>query len=326
MDIYFDDEDSEMNDGFSTDYSTREPSPALLSTNPKHQRVVRHDLHDTDISGLYSHELPGLEGPDLLTAALLMGCYRSKEHDGPLVSSKADDENADLHDDDPNIYLDSESPREAWEASRRAENPRFTALCSNKDPQCPYTTLSTRMHYHCPEEKCRLSKPTSPTDPSASASGVPELENSLDEYDPNHIHCVSRLGPFPDSAGECHLQSSLYKYPDHKCCYWKDEFVDGMTSRGKRAYEKRKLEEAKRKHMRILDRSGEIAVSLGQGQMVGIRDCERLGGLGEAGRGLLGELESGGLDGEVATMGEAIGGMRDELEAMNNGSDDHFGF
>jgi hypothetical protein len=41
---------------------------------------------------------------------------------------------------------------------------------------------------------------------------------------------------------------------------------------------------------------------------------------------LLGELESGGLDGEVATMGEVIGGMRDELEAMNNGSDDHFGF
>jgi hypothetical protein len=99
-----------------------------------------------------------------------------------------------------------------------------------------------------------------------------------------------------------------------------------MTSRGKRVYEKKKLEEANRKHMLILDRSGEIAVSLGQGQMVGVRDCERLGGLGEAGMGLLWELESGGLDGEVATMGEVIGGMRDELETMNNGSDDHFSF
>ncbi|KAE9372401.1 hypothetical protein N431DRAFT_340250 [Stipitochalara longipes BDJ] len=317
MTINSENEDCEMNDDSSTCYNARESSPAHAYL--RDEDLSNCDLPDLETSDLYSSDLPGLDGPGVWGAQVLFDlCRKEKE---TLVTRKNDHE-SDFYDDDTNNYLDTESFREAWMANKPAKNPRITALCSNEDPQCPYTILSTRLHYHCPAEKCRLSKPTSPANSSSSIAG----KCSPDDYDPNHVHCVSRLGPFPDSAGECHLYNSLHNFKTHKCCYWKDEYVDEMTSRGKRAYEKRKEEEARRKHMQIRDRSSEISIWLEVGKMVGIRDCERLEGLEEGGRGLLGELESGVWDGDVAKMGEVIGGMRDELEAMDGGFADDFGF
>lgn len=145
-----------------------------------------------------------------------------------------------------NVYLDATSPREAWEAHKPTENPMFTALCTQRDAQCPYTILSTRLHYHCPPEKCKLSRPSS--NPSQQEGALQDV------YDPDHTHCVSRLGAFPDSAGECHLQNSRSRFPNHKCCYWDEEDLKTVPTRGQRSCESKKLEEARKKGLRILDR------------------------------------------------------------------------
>lgn len=324
MDGYSEDKNSEMDEDSSTCCNAKETTSHVLA-HPRDETLSSRDIPDLDNPHLYSCDLHNLDGPGVCGAADFLEICR-KEEKTLLASKKDKDETLDHHDDDADTYYNAKSMHEVWVAKKRTENPRFTALCSIKDPHCPYTILSTRLHYHCPEEKCKLSKIIFPADVSSSASGVLGPEKPLDEYDPNHIHCVSRLGPFPDSAGECHLQNSLYKYPDHKCCYWKDEYLHEMTRRGKREYEKRKTEEAKRKHMLIRDRTGDVAVRLGQGQTVGIRDYERLGGLGEEGRGLLEELEGGVWDDEVEKMGEAVGGGRHEFQAIDDGSDDGFGF
>ena len=286
IEILSEDGDSDMENS-STVYSTREPSPSQA------------DARDED---LYSADIPSLKGPDLLGAFILKDISRKDEEEKRKLQAagKTDDNTYDdIYDDDADIYLDADSPREAWEANKPASNQMFTALCNLKNPDCPYTILSTRLHYHCPPEKCKLTQ-----------SGFP-LHNTLqEEHDPTHVHCVSRLGPFPDSAGECHLQNraQLDSFPKHTCCFWDQAAQDTIPARGKRAYNARKLEEAKRKHMRIYDRRDWIRLRLDLGGSVSLRDCD----LGVGGRGLM-EMSDGELREVKRLTNMGFEPVRDEL-------------
>lgn len=116
-----------MNDDLSTRYNSREPSLTPVNTID-----------------------------DIGAADLLLEMLRREQEN--LATKLEDGDDSDFYDDGADIYLDAESPREAWELHKPAENKILTARCSNKDPQCPHTILSTKIHYHCPEEKCLLSK------------------------------------------------------------------------------------------------------------------------------------------------------------------------
>lgn len=291
--------DSDMNDDAFTVYGMRESS--FLNTrdlsvhNTRESSPSRASVRDEEA---FKHERPDL-GADVYSALVLLDLYRK---DREKLQAIEDDNESDLYDDDANIYLDAESPREAWEANKLASNSIFTALCNLKDPQCPYTKLSTKLHYHCPPEKCQLSEPFPLSNPWLFNQEQQLLASS---HDPSHVHCVSRLGPFPDSAGECHLFNSIRSFPNHKCCYWNQADLDTIPERGKRAYESKKLEEAKRMHLRILDRREWISGWLGVEREVSIRDLE--GRLDGGGREWMQELERGDWDGEVGRVIGSVG-------------------
>ena len=257
--------DRSMSNNVITVYSTKEPSVCnTRESSAHHTRDSPPSWVEASDEELYNHDTPSSEGSEMCDAAeILVGMSR-------------------------NVYLDAPSPREAWEAHKMTENPMFTALCSLRNPQCPYTTLSTRLHYHCPPEKCKLSRPCS----------IPsQLERALqDEYDTNHTHCVSRLGPLPDSAGECHLQNSRSRFPNHKCCYWDEEDLKTVPTRGQRACESKKLEEARKKGLRILDRRGLIGNWLDVEREVTMMDLN----LDDGGRELETVLNSGLHEVEIA--------------------------
>lgn len=118
-----------------TIYSTREPSVCnTRESSAHHARDSSPSRAEASDEELYNYDTPSSEGSEMTGAAEI------------LVEMSR------------NVYLDAASPREAWEAHKPTENPMFTALCRLRNPQCPYTTLSTRLHYHCPPEKCKLSR------------------------------------------------------------------------------------------------------------------------------------------------------------------------
>jgi hypothetical protein len=294
-----------MNDDTSTVYNTGESSfqntrdPSVYNT--RKSSPLRASTRDEEV---FSHERPDL-GADVYGALLLLEIHRKDQENLQAIE---EDNDSDLYDDDADIYLDAESPRAAWEANKPASNSILTSLCSLRDPQCPYTNLSTKLHYHCPPEKCELSKPSS----SSSLSFLNQEQQLLAaSHDPNHVHCVSRLGPFPDSAGECHLFNSIHNFSNHKCCYWNQADLDTIPTRGKRAYESKKLEEANRMHLRILDRREWISGLLGVGREVSIRDLD--GCLDDRGREWMQELERGDWDREVREVGRLIGSAGEDL-------------
>jgi hypothetical protein len=249
--------DSSMKNKVIRVYNTREPSVCNTRESSHRRRDSSRSRAEAKDEEHYNHDIPSSAGSKMIVAAEV------------LVGMSA------------NVYLDAASPREAWEAHKMTENPMFTALCSLRNSECPYTTLSTRLHYHCPPEKCRLSRP----------SPIPFQQDRAfqDEYDPDHTHCVSRLGPFPDSAGECHLQNSRSRFPNHKCCYWDEEDLKSVPTRGQRACESKKLEEARKKGMRILDQRGLIGNWLDVEREVSMMDLN----LDDGGRELEAVLNSG---------------------------------
>jgi hypothetical protein len=269
------DSDSSMNDAVSTRSYTHPSSPPLA---PGTKNTI------DDLQGAYLlHEI----------------CRREAEKENRRGSSNIGSSFPD--DDDADIYLDAASPREAWEAHRpHTENKILTERCSERDPWCPYTRLSTKIHFHCPKEKCRLILP------SKVQKRTHDSPIGGERRGERHEHCVSRLGPYPESAGECHLLNSrLEEFRDHRCCEWVEADLATITVRGRRAYETRKTNEARRTGGMIFDRRGEIMVGgwieIGSGNPVldngGVRWLEGLqrGELDEAIQGLMGEgLPAGG--------------------------------
>ena len=148
------------------------------------------------------------------------------------------------------------------------------------------------MHFHCPEEKCRISRP------SSSSSRIPQSQDGGEGgVGQEHEHCVSRLGPYPDSAGECHLlNTQLEEFRDHRCCEWDEKDLATITVRGRRAYEMRKTEEARRMGGGVFDRRGEIwGIGVGGWLDIG-RGVEVSDFVDDRGRELLEQLQTGGLD------------------------------
>jgi hypothetical protein len=277
---FSEEDDNGMSDNASTCYSTRESSPS------------RADAKDEE---LFSHDLPDLEGSGLYGAALLIEiCRKEKEN---LKFLSRDKDALRISASEPDFCNGTKSIRAEHDRNmdRHTENPILTARCSLKDPQCVYTCLSTQTHYHCPPKKCTLSKPRS-TDSSAPSQDI------LDDHDLDHEHCISRLGPYPDSAGDCHLGNSLNNFPTHKCCYWTGADLDTLPRQSKRLYDDHKVLEARKKHMRIHDRRAWIGKQLNAGEKVTIRDCE----LGEGGRAFVDELRRGMLDREVGALPEVV--------------------
>jgi hypothetical protein len=249
--------DRSMSNNVITVYSKGPPFRKTRESSSPHTRDSSPSRAETSDEELNNYDTPSSEGSEMIGAAEI------------LVEMSR------------NVYLDAASPREAWEAHKPAENPMFTALCSLRNPHCPYTILSTRLHYHCPPEKCKL---------STLFSIRSQQERAFqDEYDADHIHCVSRLGSFPDSAGECRLQNSRSRFPTHKCCYWDEEDLKTVPTRGQRACESKKLEEARKKGMRILDRSGLVGNWLDVEREVSMMDLN----LDNGGRDLEAALNSG---------------------------------
>jgi hypothetical protein len=261
-------EDVDMGNEASTCYSTRESS------------LSRSDSQDEE---LFSHDLPTL-GSDVYGAALLVEICRKDE--GGLQRLTKDQNCLKIPPVEADIYTGRKSFRDEYERNMEKfyPNPILTARCSLKDPQCAYTRLSTTIHYHCSPDKCHLSKPTLSSDLATS-----DHDSTID-HDPNHEHCVSLLGPYPDSAGECLLANSLYHFPNHTCCDWKLEDLAII-------YDDRKLIEAKMKHKRIYDRAW-MSEQLDAGGRVTIRDCD----LGSAGRKLMDDLRSGEWDKELGDL------------------------
>jgi hypothetical protein len=273
----FSEEDSDISDGTSTCYSPRELSPPRA---------------DPKANELFGHDLPTLEGSDLCGAALLVEiCRKEKEN---LARLARDQDCLQISAIDPDFYTGRKSVREEYERSKNKlpENLILTARCSLRDPRCIYTCLSTTIHYHCPPEKCTLSKPPLSSDHPTSDQEHP------DGHDPNHEHCVSRLGPYPDSAGDCFLANSLRQFQSHICCYWKNEDLASIPLQSKRLYDDRKLLEAKKKHMQIYDRRAWISAQMDAGKGIAIRDCD----LGVGGRRFVDDLTRGELDGEVGDL------------------------
>jgi hypothetical protein len=249
---FSEEEVNDMSDDASTCYSSRESSPS------------RTDAKDEE---LFSHDLPALEGSGLYGAALLIEiCRKEKENLQTLSKDKGD---LGISTNFSDFCNGTKSIRGEHDRNmnKPTDNLLLTTRCSVNDPQCVYTRLSTQAHYHCPLEKCALSKPT------WSDSTVP-YQDTLDDYDPNHEHCISRLGPYPDSAGDCHLANSINNFPNHICCYWTGADLDSIPRQSKRLYDDRKLLEAKKKHMRIHDRRAWIGKQLNAGEKITIRDCE----------------------------------------------------
>jgi hypothetical protein len=264
--IYSEDIDGSMNDDFSTRSNTRSSS-SPPSPNP-------------------ANAMDDLQG-----AHLLHEIWREEKEKENLRGSSDIDSGFP---DDADIYLDAASPRETWEAHRphAAENKILTEKCSESEPWCPYTRLSTKMHFHCPEEKCRISRP------SSSSSRISQSQDGREGgVGQEHEHCVSRLGPYPDSAGECHLlNTQLEEFRDHRCCEWDEKDLATITVRGRRAYEMRKTEEARRMGGRVFDRRGEIwGIGVGGWLDIG-RGVEVSDFVDDRGRELLEQLQTGGLD------------------------------
>jgi len=277
---FSEEEVKDMSDDASTCYSSRESSPS------------RTDAKDEDV---FSHDLPASEGSGLYGAALLIEiCRKEKENLQTLSKDKGD---LGISANFFNFCNGSKSIRGEYDRNmnKPTDNPLLISRCNLKDPQCVYTYLSTQLHYHSPRAKCALSKPTS------SDCTVPH-QDILNGHDPNHEHCVSRLGPYPGSAGDCHLANSIRHFTTHICCYWTGVDLDSVPRRSKRRYDDRKLLEAKKKRMRIHDRRAWIGNQWNPGEKVTIRDCD----LGEGGRAFMDDLRRGVLDREVSELPTVI--------------------
>ncbi|TVY23138.1 hypothetical protein LHYA1_G007874 [Lachnellula hyalina] len=112
---------------------------------------------------------------------------------------------------------------------------RYDHLCDLKDPGCTYSSQSTCAHFHVPPSKCTFTISTA------------------EPLSPPHEHCISRLRPLPGQAGPCLLTEKVDR--KHICCGWADKDKDDWPQVTGEEYDRGKILEADRFHIRIHDRS-----------------------------------------------------------------------
>ncbi|KUJ07270.1 uncharacterized protein LY89DRAFT_742918 [Mollisia scopiformis] len=130
-------------------------------------------------------------------------------------------------------------------------------LCDAKVPNCPYITISTSKHFHPPPEKCRTRVPTVMWDYSFP-------DSDPEPRPPTHEHCVTRLGPYPATGGDCLLANSL-KTPSHTCCVWHSRDLVGISIAPDHGFNNVKLDEARRKRLKIYDTSSRVKLQITAG-------------------------------------------------------------
>lgn len=154
---------------------------------------------------------------------------------------------------------------------------RYANLCDLKDPGCTYSSQSTCAHFHVPPFKCTFTAST------------------FEHLSPPHEHCISRLRPLPGQAGPCLLAEKVHR--QHICCCWTDKERDDWPQITAEEYDRGKLLEADRFHIRVHDRSRWInrknpALPYPPDM---IKELIKELNCGDGGRLLLADLESGAI-------------------------------